>query len=132
MSNRTTGRCQTPITITRDGAILFPLSGQDKCSPRRNSPSSERARHMPARIVLIERTRRRTAYRNMLKRYSAKAALERELERAKAHRVPTSHIGVGAERAAKFTMSEESRDGSTSPSAKPAHEETKVRYMASS
>jgi hypothetical protein len=31
--------------------------------------------------VEIERTRRGTAYRNMLKRYSAKAALERELER---------------------------------------------------
>ena len=29
----------------------------------------------------IERTRRGTAYRNMLKRYSAKAVLERELER---------------------------------------------------
>jgi len=31
--------------------------------------------------VEIERTRRGTAYRNMMKRYSAKAALERELER---------------------------------------------------
>ena len=29
----------------------------------------------------IERVRRGTAYRNMMKRYSAKAALERELER---------------------------------------------------
>jgi hypothetical protein len=29
----------------------------------------------------IERTRRGTAYRNMMKRYSAKAVLERELER---------------------------------------------------
>jgi hypothetical protein len=29
----------------------------------------------------IERTRRGTAYRNMLKRHGAKAALERELER---------------------------------------------------
>ena len=34
-----------------------------------------------ARFVEIERTRRGTAYRNMMKRYSAKAALERELER---------------------------------------------------
>jgi hypothetical protein len=41
----------------------------------------ERARRTPVRIVEIERTRRGTAYRNMLKRYSAKAALERELER---------------------------------------------------
>ena len=41
----------------------------------------ERARRTPARIVEIERTRRGTAYRNMLKRYSAKAVLERELER---------------------------------------------------
>jgi hypothetical protein len=41
----------------------------------------EIGRRTPARIVEIERTRRGTAYRNMLKRYSAKAALERELER---------------------------------------------------
>jgi hypothetical protein len=41
----------------------------------------ERARRTPARIVEIERTRRGTAYRNMLKRYSASAVLERELER---------------------------------------------------
>jgi hypothetical protein len=41
----------------------------------------ERAKRTPARIVEIERTRRGTAYRNMLKRYGAKAALERELER---------------------------------------------------
>jgi hypothetical protein len=41
----------------------------------------ERARHSPTRIVEIERTRRGTAYRNVMKRYSAKAALERELER---------------------------------------------------
>jgi hypothetical protein len=41
----------------------------------------ERARRTPARIVEIERTRRGTAYRNMLKRHSAKAVLERELER---------------------------------------------------
>ena len=39
------------------------------------------ARRAPARIVEIERTRRGTAYRNMLKRYGAKAALEREQER---------------------------------------------------
>jgi hypothetical protein len=39
----------------------------------------ERARRTPARIVEIERTRRGTAYRNMLKRYGAKAVLEREL-----------------------------------------------------
>jgi len=31
--------------------------------------------------VEIERTRRGTAYRNMLKRYGAKAVLEREVER---------------------------------------------------
>jgi hypothetical protein len=36
----------------------------------------ERARRTPARIVEIERTRRGTAYRNMMKRYSAEAALE--------------------------------------------------------
>ena len=41
----------------------------------------EIARRTPTRIVEIERTRRGTAYRNMLKRYGAKAALERELER---------------------------------------------------
>jgi hypothetical protein len=41
----------------------------------------ERARRTPARTVEIERTRRGTAYRNMLKRYGAKAVLERELER---------------------------------------------------
>ena len=41
----------------------------------------ERARHSPTRIVEIERTRRGTAYRNVMKRRSAKAALERELER---------------------------------------------------
>jgi hypothetical protein len=41
----------------------------------------EIARRTPARIVEIEWTGRGTAYRNMLKRYSAKAALERELER---------------------------------------------------
>ena len=41
----------------------------------------ERARHSPTRIVEIERTRRGTAYRNVMKRCSAKAALERELER---------------------------------------------------
>jgi len=41
----------------------------------------ERARRTPARIVEIEWTRRGTAYRNMMKRYSAKAVLERELER---------------------------------------------------
>lgn len=35
----------------------------------------EIGRRAPARIVEIERTRRGTAYRNMLKRYSAKAAL---------------------------------------------------------
>ena len=40
----------------------------------------QRARRTPARIVKIERTRRGTAYRNMLKRYSAKGALERQLE----------------------------------------------------
>jgi len=39
------------------------------------------ARRTPARIVEIERTRRGTAYRNMLKRHSAKAVLEGELER---------------------------------------------------
>jgi hypothetical protein len=32
-------------------------------------------------IVEIERTRRDTAYRNMLKRHGAKGVLERELER---------------------------------------------------
>ena len=41
----------------------------------------EIARRTPTRIVEIERTRRGTAYRNMLKRHSAKAAPERELER---------------------------------------------------
>jgi hypothetical protein len=41
----------------------------------------EIGRRTPARIVEIERTRRGTAYRNMLKRYGAKAVLERELER---------------------------------------------------
>jgi hypothetical protein len=41
----------------------------------------EIARRTPTRIVEIERTRCGTAYRNMLKRYGAKAALERELER---------------------------------------------------
>ena len=40
----------------------------------------ERAKRTPARIVKIEWTRRGTAYRNMMKRYSAKAALERQLE----------------------------------------------------
>jgi hypothetical protein len=39
------------------------------------------ARRTLPRIVEIERTRRGTAYRNMLKRYSAKAVLEREQER---------------------------------------------------
>jgi hypothetical protein len=39
------------------------------------------ARRTPARIVEIERTRRGTAYRTMLKRYGASAVLERELER---------------------------------------------------
>jgi hypothetical protein len=56
----------------------------------------ERARRTPARIVEIERTRRGTAYRNMMKRYSAKAALERE-------RVPISFAnqrGKGRERSA--------------------------------
>jgi hypothetical protein len=32
------------------------------------------------RIAEIERTRRGTAYRNMMERYSAKAVLERQLE----------------------------------------------------
>jgi hypothetical protein len=41
----------------------------------------EIARRTPSRIVEIERTRRGTAYRNMLKQYSAKAVLEREIER---------------------------------------------------
>jgi hypothetical protein len=41
----------------------------------------ERARRTPARIVEIERTRRGTAYRNMLKRYGVKGVLQRELER---------------------------------------------------
>jgi len=35
----------------------------------------------PIRIVEIERTKRGTAYRNMMKRFSVKAVLERELER---------------------------------------------------
>jgi hypothetical protein len=52
---------------------------------RRRDPQQlaviERARRTPTRILEIERTRRGAAYRNMLKRYSAKAALERELER---------------------------------------------------
>jgi len=41
----------------------------------------ERTRWTPARIVEIERTRRGTAYRNMLKRYRAKGVLEGEPER---------------------------------------------------
>ena len=40
----------------------------------------ERAKRTPARIVEIERTRRGSVCRNMMKRYSAKAALERQLE----------------------------------------------------
>jgi len=40
----------------------------------------EIARRTPTHIVEIEWTRRGTAYWNMLKRYGAKAALERELE----------------------------------------------------
>jgi hypothetical protein len=38
----------------------------------------EIARRTPARIVEIERTRRRTIYRNMFKWYSARSALERD------------------------------------------------------
>jgi hypothetical protein len=41
----------------------------------------EIARRTPTHIVEIERTRRGTAYRHMMKRYSARSALERELER---------------------------------------------------
>jgi hypothetical protein len=40
----------------------------------------EITRRSLAHIVEIERTRRGTAYRNMMKRYSAGAALEREPE----------------------------------------------------
>jgi hypothetical protein len=36
----------------------------------------EIARRTPVRIVEIERTRRGTAYRNMLKRYGAKGVLQ--------------------------------------------------------
>jgi hypothetical protein len=57
----------------------------------------ERAKRTPARIVEIERTRRGTAYRNMLKRYSAKAALERELERlvGRVGRIEWRGVGFG-------------------------------------
>jgi len=58
------------------------------------------ARRTPARILEIDRTRRGTAHRNMMKRYSAKAALERE-------RVPISFAnerGKGREIRMRFFL----------------------------
>jgi hypothetical protein len=53
-----------------------------RCLPADGLTKVELARETRrTRIVEIERTTRGTAYRNMLKRYSAEAALEHELER---------------------------------------------------
>ena len=66
-------RC--PTCLPNDGPRVG-VAHQDVVMTPGQLAVIEHARRTPARIVEIERTRRGTAYRNMMKRYSAKAALE--------------------------------------------------------